>query len=152
MFHDILVAFDGSEHAERALAEAIDLAHQSKASLTVATVVPDLSGWVYGGGGLAPPFDYQGLHKDMKVSYRETLDSAQEKIPAEIESRAVMLEGRPARALIDEVKSGGHDLVVMGSRGRGELRSLVLGSVSEEVLHESPVAVLVVHAPQGATA
>ena len=60
MFKDILVAVDGSKHAERALSEAIDLAGQSGGTLTVATVIPELSVAAVGGG--SPRFDYPELY------------------------------------------------------------------------------------------
>lgn len=148
MFRDILVAVDGSSHAERALSEAIDLARQSEGSLTLVTVVPELTTWALG-AGFTPAVDYEALHNDLDREYREMLDAARAKVPPEVPSRSVLLEGRPGQAIAGEARSGGHDLVVMGSRGRGELRSMVLGSVSEEVLHASPVPVLVVHLPDG---
>jgi len=51
-------------------------------------------------------------------------------------------------ALIRQFKDGQHDLVVMGSRGRGAVRSALLGSASHYVLNHSPVPVLIVHAEQ----
>ena len=49
-------------------------------------------------------------------------------------------------ALIDQIKRGGHDLIVMGSRGRGAMRAALLGSVSRYVVSHSPVPVLIVQA------
>ncbi|MGZ4188050.1 MAG: universal stress protein [Solirubrobacteraceae bacterium] len=63
-----------------------------------------------------------------------------------VKASTVLLEGRVGQAIIERIRAAGHDLVTMGSRGRGELRSMVLGSVSHEVLHESPVPVLIVPA------
>ena len=73
------------------------------------------------------------------------LDSQLAKVPKEVPPRGALLHGRPGDALIEQVKTGGHDLVAMGPRGRGELRSVALGSVSQDVLHGSPVPVLVAH-------
>jgi nucleotide-binding universal stress UspA family protein len=151
VFRDVLVAVDGSPHSERALAEAIDIARQNDGSVTLVTVVPELTTWALG-GGFTPTVDYQSLRDDLDREYRQMLDDAKAKVPPEVRSNAVLLEGRPGRAIVDQVRSGGHDLVAMGSRGRGELRSMVLGSVSEEVLHASPVPVLVVHEQERAEA
>jgi nucleotide-binding universal stress UspA family protein len=143
VFTDILVAVDASKHADLALSEAIDLASQSGGSLTLATVVPEPSVAAVGGG--FAPFDYPDLYRNLNEEYQGVLDAAEAKVPAEISSRALLLEGHPARAIVNEVKSGGHDLVVIGSRGLGGLGSMILGSVSREVLHGSPVPVLVIH-------
>ena len=152
MFKRILVAIDGSAHAERALAEAVDQARLAGASLTLIAVVPDPSPWLLGGawGGYAPPVTLDELSQEAEGQHRAMLDAAVASVPAEVRPDTVLVHGEPASAILRQVADGHHDLVVMGSRGRGEVRSLLLGSVSHDVLQASPVPVLVVHSPPDA--
>jgi nucleotide-binding universal stress UspA family protein len=146
MFRRILVALDSSPHAEKALAEAIDLARTSNGTLTVMTVVPQLSAWALLGASEAP-LDLAQLNGQMERACQSMLGAAVETVPDDVLVRTVVKHGAAGAAIVDEASAGDYDLVVMGSRGRGELRSLVLGSVSHHVLQTSPIPVLVVHVP-----
>src|SRR3954447_26681182 len=143
MFHNILVAVDGSPHADRALAHAIDLAQSEHARLTLMTAVV-----------APPPMAYFGasgdavsrLSLDAEAEAQAVLRRARERAPSDV-SVTTILSCKPIEsALIRQVEDGHHDLVVMGSRGRGAVRSALLGSVSHYALHHSPVPVLIVHA------
>jgi nucleotide-binding universal stress UspA family protein len=147
MYRNILVAIDGSSHAAQALSAAIDLAQAGNARLTVMTSVPDASTWLVSGAGYAG-FDYEALEKETEREYSKLVEDAVEKVPQDVPVTKVLAHGRPGQQIIDQTKSGEHDLVVMGSRGRGEVRSALLGSVSHQVLNSSPAAVLIVHADE----
>jgi nucleotide-binding universal stress UspA family protein len=140
MFCRILVAVDRSAHAKQALAEAIDLARLMNARLTLMTVIPPrpVTGG-YEGGYYEPEESYEAV-------WQETLDNAVVDVPADLPVTKLLKRGRPARRIVQEAREHNHDLIVVGSRGRGNLRSMLLGSVSHEVLQTSPVPVLVVHA------
>jgi nucleotide-binding universal stress UspA family protein len=145
MFRRILVAFDGSQHAQAALADAIELAQANRARLTVLTVVPDDNLWL--GAAVEVPVNLGGLESTAR-EYAATLDRAVQSVPADVPVTKRLRRGVAAMAILAEVRDHDHDLIVMGSRGRGGLRSLLLGSVSHAVLHSSPVPVLVVrHCP-----
>jgi nucleotide-binding universal stress UspA family protein len=150
MFRNVLVAVDGSPHAERALAEAVDLVQSNGGSLTLVAVTPGLSPWVLSPAGMAPPENIGALQEEMAREFAGLLAEAAAKVPEGVASSTVLLEGAPAKAIVAQARKGGHDLVAMGSRGRGELTAMVLGSTSHAVLHESPVPVLVVHLPEDA--
>jgi nucleotide-binding universal stress UspA family protein len=143
MFQNILVAIDGSADADQALTQAIDLAESEHACLTFfsAVVTPPAAAYIGAGGGVAAT-----LARNAEVETETILRAAVERTPDGL-SVSTVLSSEPVRlALIYQIKDGAHDLVVMGSRGRGALRSVLLGSVSHYVLHHSPVPVLIVHA------
>jgi len=143
MFQNILVAIDGSPDADRALAQVIDLAESEHARLTIfsAVVVPPTAAYIGGGGAVAAAFAANAETETERI-----LREAVERVPDGVSVNTV-LSGEPVRlALIHQITTGHHDLVVMGSRGRGALRSVLLGSVSHYVLNHSPVPVLIVHA------
>ena len=146
MFHNILVAIDGSPHAARAVAEAVDLAESGNATLTLITSMPEPSRWLTGGSAYAATVDLETLGKELEREYQELLDAAVDAVPESIPVTKILARGRPGERILERIRAGGHDLVVMGSRGRGDVRSLLLGSVSHEVLNASPAAILVVHA------
>jgi nucleotide-binding universal stress UspA family protein len=140
MFHRILVACDGSPHAQGALADAIELAQAHRARLTLIAVVPVPALWVGAAGGL--PIDLGGAESP-EQEYRSILDRAVAAVPADVPVTTLLKVGPAATAILATAGENQQDLIVMGSRGRGDLRSLLLGSVSHAVLRSSPVPVLV---------
>ena len=147
MFRNILVALDDSPDAQEALTQAIDLAERSNGRLTLMTgvaPVPTAAYWDVTGAACTT------LAQDTRAAAEATLRRARERVPDDLLVTTVLTEQPIRPALIEQVKRGGHDLVVMGSRGRGALRATLLGSVSHYVLHHSPVPVLIIHADRDA--
>jgi nucleotide-binding universal stress UspA family protein len=143
MFRNLLVAIDGSPDADQALREAIDLASCERARLTLFTSVNMPPAVVYTGiGGDV----VTKLTKEAQDEAEGTLRAACDLVPGDVSVTTVMSKVPARPGLLAELEQGRHDLIVMGSRGRGALRSALLGSVSHYVLHHSPVPVLIVHA------
>ena len=143
MFRNILVAVDGSPHANRALREAIDIARGSRARLTIITAAAEPRTGVtmaLAAGAAA------GLGAELLREADRIVRAAADRVPDDISVTTIVTEDPIRSAILKRVREGNHDLVVMGSRGRGAVRSAVLGSVSHHVLHHSPVPVLIVHA------
>jgi nucleotide-binding universal stress UspA family protein len=143
MFRNILVATDGSPDADEALQQAIDLADSEHSRLTIfsAVVAPPAAAYIGAGGAAAAT-----LAHDAEAETEAILREAAQGVSDHVSVSTVLSSGPVRQALLHQIKDGAHDLVVMGSRGRGALRSVLLGSVSHYVLHHSPVPVLIVHA------
>jgi nucleotide-binding universal stress UspA family protein len=146
MFRNILVSVDGSPDSERALNEAIDLAKLSNARLTILTAIVHPASWAYSGinAGAA-----QQVAGELEQEAKQILHDAEQRVPQEISVTTILSSDPIRQALLKRIDEGQHDLVVMGSRGRGAVASTVLGSVSHHMLHHSPVPVLIVHAQPG---
>ena len=145
-FRRLLVAIDGFEQSDRALAEAIAMASTHNARITVIAVIPEPSAWAFAGVGYGTPLDPVAVDREVERAYQRILQAAVDRVPQEVSVTTVLKRGAAGPAIVDEARVGGYDLIVVGSRGRGELRSLLLGSVSHHVLHASRVPVLVVRA------
>jgi len=138
----IVVGIDGSHNASHALEWAMTEATIRKTPLTVITVnsVP-ASYWS------GTPVELPGDH-DKVAEIRKTAEAAVEETAAKLgagqpESVTVTaISGFPAQALIDASKNC--DLLVVGSRGGGGFAPLVLGSVSNQVVHHAHCPVVVV--------
>lgn len=143
MFRSVLVPIDGSRLAGLALAQAVDLVVATRARLTIMTCMPSPA-MARHGTGYALGVDLEDLHAAER-EFQALLDAAVSGLPADLPVTTVLHQGRPADEIVAQTRAAAHDLIVMGSRGRGDMRALLLGSVSHQVLHTSPAAVLVVH-------
>jgi nucleotide-binding universal stress UspA family protein len=143
MFHDILIAYDGSPHAERALEEAIDLAQLSHARLTLITAITRCPAWAYSGPSVAAAAT---LSTELENEAARIQRHAIDRVPDDLPITKILTHEPIVKALMKQITDGRHDLVVMGSRGFGPVRGTLLGSVSQHVLSHSAVPVLIMHA------
>lgn len=135
MFKTIVLALDGSEGSRKALSLAVELAKRDGASIVIAHVEQDIVG--KGGGPIIATEDE--IQAEIRRQAKELSDDG---IETSVEMRNVMLGG-PAHA-IDEIADGADaDLVVMGTRGHSPVAGLLLGSVTQRLLHISRRPVLV---------
>jgi nucleotide-binding universal stress UspA family protein len=138
VFHNILVAIDGSPTATAALEEAIDLARSDGARLVLLSVAAPPR-WRFTGPTYVPyPTD-----EELQRAAWDVLARAEALVPGDVAVSSVVRVGSPAAEIVRRAVEGGHDLIVMGSRGHGSLGSLLLGSVSRAVVARSAVPVLV---------
>lgn len=120
------------------------MAQANNGRLTVMAVVPDSNVWALNFGYEAA-VDANGASHQIERDYQAMLDAAVDTVPDDVPVIKVLKHGAAGTTIVDVAGAGHHDLIVMGSRGRGELRSLLLGSVSHRVVQSSPVPVLLVH-------
>ena len=146
VYRNILVAIDGSPDADAALAHAAELARDQRARLTLVTAVPQVPATALLASGAAPP------RSEVVKHYAELLRVAAADLPEDISVTTLLVEGPPARALVERSKSGAFDLIVTGSHGHGRLHTSLLGCVSQKVMQASPIPVLLIRAPQEAEA
>lgn len=141
MIRRIVAALDGSRNADHALSLAADIASRYDAELDLVTVVPPPVLPTMGGPVYEPV-------------NREFLNSQYDQMLAERRMRVegpriprvetVRLEGPVVEELVTYLERDPPDLLVMGSRGLSAGRRLLMGSVSDALVHHAPCPVLVV--------
>jgi nucleotide-binding universal stress UspA family protein len=132
----ILYPTDFSSFSTAAYFHAVSLAEAYRASLTIAYVfTPDQDGETVA--------DRAYWERQLRA-----VQPANSKIPVQ----HVLLQGDPATEIVAYAEETGPDMIVMGTHGRSGTDYELMGSVAEQVLRESPCAVLVVKLPQGSAA
>lgn len=138
MFENILVAVDGSKHSDTAFDVAMDIAQKYGSQLFVLHVFQGGTG----SGTLVSP----GFEDDMRSIGQQILNSYEAKVKERhLQNVRMLLQmGDAAERIMEtasEVKCG---LVLIGSRGRGGFKELLLGSISHKVTNHARCPVLVV--------
>jgi nucleotide-binding universal stress UspA family protein len=139
----IVVGVDESAHARKALDWAVREAGLRQSPLTVLTVIPTMkSQWT--GDPLSVPNADHAIEQARRAVEEAVAKSASDLTGPKPPSVTVnVFTGFPSQALIDA--SADADLIVVGSRGTGGFRSLLLGSVSSQVAHHGGCPVVIVH-------
>ncbi|HET9082253.1 MAG TPA: universal stress protein [Trebonia sp.] len=140
----VVVGIDGSEHSRRALDWAIREAALRHAPLTVLTVHQAVAG--YWGGPVPYPGD-PDLAKQALEAAKEETDSVLEKFDEASRPPSVTVKaatGLPAEELLHAAEDA--DLLIVGSRGTGGFKRLLMGSVSTQVTHHARCPVVVIPA------
>ncbi|EQD52863.1 UspA domain protein [mine drainage metagenome] len=139
-FRKVAVALDGSTPAARALAVGIELARATRAELALVSVAPTHASF-------APtPDPGRAVHEEDRRFLAEVLARAR----ADAEHAGVapvttrLDQGPIVDVLLNYLAETAPDVLVVGARGQSSPRRLLLGSVSDALVHEAPVPVLVV--------
>ena len=137
-FKKILIAVDDSASAAHAADVGIELAKSVSADV----------GFVHAFDAATAPGTAWGVNADKAAEMSERVGK---RLLSEFRERAAfrsrvpefLESGKPAAKIIEVAKNWSADLIVMGSHGRGKIPGILLGSVSQEVLHRAPCPVLV---------
>ena len=148
MFKKILVALDCNGSCESVFNQGLLLAQATQSSLSLLTILEprNFDETVYS------PYESQKLaayiqqYKETELANLNKLQRFSEQArEVGIESEFMQTIDSPGRAICQSAESGQSDLIVVGSRGRTGLREMLLGSVSNYVVHHAPCSVMVIH-------
>ncbi len=140
----ILLATDGSPHALRAATFLARLAQEAREVELIVVHVGYAPAAAYGGLGSAA-VDVVGLEEDLERAGREILEvTVREFGTVDAWITKEYLRGDPPSEILAVATAKNVDLIVMGCRGLTQLEGLILGSVSERLLHRARRPVLIV--------
>lgn len=135
----IVVGVDGSAHGEAALGFAAQEAALREARLLIvcAWQLPS----IIAPEGVYPTEVFQSVRDEAEDVIQRAVARVAERQP-QVACDAKAIEGQPAAVLLEQAQ--GADMIVVGSRGHGGFASLLLGSVSQQIVHHAPCPVVIV--------
>jgi nucleotide-binding universal stress UspA family protein len=138
---NVLVAVDGSDNAQRALDFALEYAEKFGSSLTVVNVSESSAAAAFAGDGMASVArDLRRFHENI---LEKALEHAKNTHPT-VNVSTSLREGDPVTEIVSAANEGNFDVVVIGHRGLGKVKGLLLGSISEKVIRSLNCTVILV--------
>ncbi len=134
----ILVGVDGSDGAAQALRWAGELAAQIGAEVVAVHAFEPLAHLA----DHPPPIDFATLSAEVEARLRGSWTRMLDELG--VEHREELIEGGPVDTLLDAAERSKADLIVVGARGLGTLRGLLLGSTSSKLSHLSSLPLVIV--------
>ena len=144
-FRRILVATDGSFEAQRAERLAAGLAPAQDGRIMLVCVAD--TRWAAGTDRLE--FYVHDVHEGLLRQAARTMTEAVGRVPPGVLAEHQVREGEPAAEIVKAAREWRADLIVTGTRGRGRLRCLLLGSTTQGILHAAQCPVLAVVPERG---
>lgn len=152
MFEKILVPLDGSQQSLKALDVAVQIAAKFGGKVTLihvysvaglTSMMPEPSATI--GVPVMSYSDVSKLAEAARDAGKKVLDEGKKLVRASgVEVDTLLEEGHPVHEIVRVVAEGGFGLIVMGARGVSHIREILLGSVSDAILHHAACPVLVV--------
>lgn len=142
----ILLATDGSPAADQARDLVAALPWREGGRVRIVSVAPTRTDLLGGPWTVDVLLDADQLEEEVLRVHRDALEAAEREIRSarsDIAIEPVLIRGRAASVIVDEAHVMGADLIVVGHRGHGRWESMLLGSVSSEVVDHAPCPVLV---------
>lgn len=154
-YSKILVPYDGSKYAEKALDDAVNIAKFVKGSeiivinvmeeiLTPPVIFPSRVRHYKTGEDTTLSTYFRDLQTDMRYKTTETLEKIRQKYENSVKIRAVVLVGQPAEKIVEFATRQNVDLIVMGSRGQKGISRMLMGSVSRNISDKAKCSVMIV--------
>lgn len=143
MFKRILVPIDGSKSAEQAVCKAVSIAELCGSEIDL-VYAANVNGYV-GGYPLSDSADYpNAILADVVQTGNRILEQAADLVPDTYKVTLHCVMGTPAEEILRLSEEFGSDLIIMGCRGLGAIKSVLLGSVSQYTVEHAKCPVMVV--------
>ncbi len=148
MYQNILVALDGSPTAHQALQEALKIANAGSKIIAISVVENPLIGY----SAPVMPYDFAIMHDAFVQQSKNILEQAKHEVQShgniQIETHVIDLNPHASYdislAILDAAKKYHADLIVMGTHGRQGIKRFFLGSIAEQLIHQSHLPVLLI--------
>ena len=143
MIHSILVPVDGSDNSDRALEFALEIGKRFESDVEILHVASKPVDVFNTTPDTLEEEHFKRIVLNKQEMLKEALRHASALAP-HLTVTTKLLEGNPANQILAEADEGNYDLIIMGSRGLGNIQGLLLGSVSRIIINRANVPVTIV--------